>query len=1052
MMLGKKYKPTLLNGIWSLCGLVLSTLPSTGLADAPVVFGRDILPILSDNCFRCHGPDAKMRKAKLRLDTRDGALKVITPGRSTESELILRVTASDPDQVMPPPKTKRKLTPAQIAALRRWIDQGAAWGKHWAYETPRRPAIPLVKNPAWCRNEIDRFVLARLEHEGLSPSSEATKEALIRRVTLDLTGLPPTLEEIDAFVGDSAPDAYDKLVDRLLSSERYGEHMAMDWLDAARFADTNGYQNDFERTMWPWRDWIIAAYNKNMPFDRFVVEQIAGDMLPGATLSQKIASGFNRNNRTVTEAGSIDEEWLVENVVDRVETTATVFLGLTMGCGRCHDHKYDPITQKDFYRFFAFFNNVNEKGVYTEQRGNVAPLVSVPGPEDMKKLKEFDAAIARAEADLRARESATAELMKKWEQEQLANLPRALPAGLALHVPLAGDLAIRGQGSTGQARWKGSGRPAWRDGLFGKALVLDGKDDSFLDAGPGLHLERSDKFSYGGWIQPQGSGAILSKMDDAAAYRGFDLLLQNGKLEVHLVNIWPSNAIKVSTRSTLPKDAWAHVMMTYDGSGKARGITIYVNGKAEPLEINNDNLAGTMATAQPLRLGKRSTAFPFHGALADIRFYRRTLAPDEVKAVVFDAWRPILQLAPGRRSPEQKKALASLFRQNSPELRKAEGEVARLRQARIEYQKKIPTTMVMEERRQRRDTYLLKRGRYDMADKSEKLRPDVPAFLPPLPRHAPHNRLGLAYWLVDAANPLTARVAVNRYWQQSFGTGLVKTSEDFGVRGELPSHPELLDWLATEFVRSGWNIKAMRKRIVTSATYRQTSRCSPELVARDPENRLLGRGPRFRLAAETVRDNALAISGLLVEKTGGPSVKPYQPAGLWDELAGGAASVYVQDKGDRLYRRSLYIYRKRTVPHPAMATFDAPSREICQVKRQRTNTPLQALELLNDVTYVEAARQLGQRLLIEGGKTPEQRLTYAFRRATARRPDARELKVLLGGLEKYRSVYRANPNAAQQWIRHGESPLDERLDRVELAAHAAMASIILNLDETICIE
>jgi hypothetical protein len=779
---------------------VLTAGPVRGAGTPPPVrFSRDVLPILSENCFQCHGPDEKARKAKLRLDTERGAQSVVMPRDSDSSKLMFRITA-DPEHVMPPPRTGKKLSAGQIELLRRWIDEGAAWGKHWAYETPVRPELPAVQNKAWVRNGIDHFVLARLEREGLTPSGEAAKETLLRRVTLELTGLPPTLAEVDDFLKDSAAEAYEKVVDRLLRSPRYGERMAMEWLDEARYADTNGYQNDFARTMWPWRDWVIDAFNRNQPFDRFVIEQLAGDLLPNPTREQRIATGFNRNNRTVTEAGSIDEEWRVENAVDRVETTATVFLGLTMGCGRCHDHKFDPISQREFYRFYAFFNSVNEKGVYTETRGNVPPLISLVSRDYEDRRKDFATNIADAER----------------AQVTLTTLPRIL------------------------------------DGSFAK------------------------------------------------------------------------------------------------------------------------------------------------------------------------------------------------------DYRAAADRVVKLRKDRAEFEKNIPSVMVMEDLKTPRDTFVLKRGRYDMPDTAQKVEPGVPACLPALAADAPRNRLGLAQSLVDPANPLTARVTMNRFWQRYFGAGLVRTAENFGVQGELPSHPDLLDWLATEFVRGGWDVKAMQRLIVTSATYRQSSRMTPALVQRDPENRLLARGPRFRLPAEVVRDNALSISGLLVEKAGGPSIKPYQPARLWEELAGGAGEgPYVQEKGANLYRRSLYIYRKRTVPHPAMATFDAPSREMCQVKRPRTNTPLQALELLNDDTYVEAARNLGQRMLAEGGQTPEERISFAFRRATARRPSDAELRVLLRGLDRYRETFAANKEAAQKFLRHGDSPPDPKLDPAELAAYTATAGVILNLDETI---
>jgi hypothetical protein len=782
----------------TLLALVLVGPAPAADPEPAVRFSRDVLPILAENCFLCHGPDEKARKANLRLDTQGGILRVVTPRNSAGSELVRRLGADD-DERMPPPKSKRTLTAAQKETLRRWIDEGAVWHKHWAYEPVVRPPLPAVKDRAWARNPIDLFVLARLDREGLAPSPEAPKETLIRRVTLDLTGLPPTPAEVEAALSDRLPDWYEKVVDRLLASPRYGEKMAMEWLDDARYADTNGYQNDFARTMWPWRDWVIAAFNRNQPFDRFVIEEIAGDLLPGATLEQKVATGFNRNNRTVTEAGSIDEEWRVENAVDRVETTATVFLGLTMGCGRCHDHKFDPISQKEFYQFFAFFNSVNEKGVYTEQRGNVPPLVTLPTPQDEARLRQIDGAIAAAERAVRE----------------------------------------------------------------------------------------------------------------------------------------------------------------------------------------------------------------------------------------LDAAKPGRELLDG-------------------ELRALRDKVARLRKERAEHEQRIVSVMIMEDLPKPRETFVLKRGRYDMPDRSQKVEPGVPSCLPPLPGAAPRNRLGLATWLVSADNPLTPRVTVNRYWQRYFGTGLVKTAENFGLQGEPPSHPELLDRLATEFVRGGWDVKAMQRLIVTSTTYRQSSRAPAALVRRDPENRLLARGPRFRLPAEVVRDNALAVSGLLVERLGGPSVKPYQPAGLWEELAGGAGEgPYVQDKGPGLYRRSLYVYRKRTVPHPALATFDAPSREVCQVKRPRTNTPLQALELLNDVTYVEAARQLAQRMLTEGGRTPEERIAFAFRRVTARTPTDKELHVLARGLERYRQTYAGDKEAALRLLRHGDTRIDERLDPIQWAAYATTAGVILNLDETI---
>jgi hypothetical protein len=1034
-------------------GSALRAAPAETEQQPPVRFGRDILPILSENCFRCHGPDDKARKAKLRLDTREGALKVVLPGNSAASELIRRINANTEEDGMPPAKSNRHLTAQQKKLLANWIDQGARWEKHWAYETPVRPPVPDVQNKAWLRNAIDNFVLARLEKEGLAPSAEAAKETLIRRVTLDLIGLPPTTDEVARFVADNSPNAYERVVDRLFASPHYGERMAMEWLDQARFADTNGYQNDFARTMWPWRDWVIAAFNHNLPYDRFITEQIAGDLVPGATLDQRIASGFNRNNRTVTEGGSIDEEWRVENVVDRVETTSTVFLGLTMGCARCHDHKYDPILQKEFYQFFAFFNSVNEKGVYTEQPGNVAPLVALPSKEDEKHLKRLDRALADARNAVHQAEAALPAEYEKWQSKQ-ASKRLTTPYDWAIRFPLSGTLSFAGsETDPAEASYRGPGRPNWVDSPLGKAVRLDGKENSFVDAGNTIHLERLDSFSYGGWVKPAGprGGTILSKMDDAADFRGFDLLLNNGKTSVHLVHSWPANAIKIETKDPVPPNGWSHLFVTYDGSSKAAGLKVYVNGSTAEFNVLEDHLQDTIATLQPLRLGKRSTSFAFRGDLADIRVYHRALASSEVESLSLQPWQRILQTPPQQRTKAQQDSLIDLFRTHyASDWLRAQARAAKAREERAAYDKRLLTVMVMEDLATPRDTYVLQRGRYDSPDKKQKVQPNVPACLPHLPGNVPANRLGLARWLTDPTNPLTARVAVNRFWQRYFGTGLVKTTENFGLQSEPPSHPELLDWLATEFIRTGWNVAALQRLIVTSATYRQSSRETPALLRRDPDNRLLARGPRFRLAAEMVRDNALAVSGLLVEKIGGRSVKPYQPAGLWEDLAGGAGEgPYVQDKGPNLYRRSLYIYRKRTVPHPSMATFDAPSREICQVNRARTNTPLQALELLNDVTYVEAARHLGQLMLTDGGPCAEERISLAFRRATSRAPRPTELNVLLAGLGRYLDEFRRDPEAARSFVQHGDSPVDPKLDAAELAAYTATASVILNLDETI---
>ena len=755
-------------------------LANSVVAREPVRFNRDVRTILSENCFECHGPDAAKRKADLRLDSGALGQAVVVAGKPTESELFKRITHADPKERMPPADSGRALTPGNIETLRTWIEQGGEWGKHWAFIPPKRPTIPLAKNSAWPSGAIDRFVLAKLKRAGLHPSPRADRETLLRRVTFDLTGLPSAPREIDAFLADTSPRAFENVIDRLLASPSYGERMALDWLDAARYADSHGYSLDRRRVMWPWRDWVIGAFNDNMPFDRFAVEQIAGDLLPDSTVDQQVATGFNRNHSIQSEGGVINEEYRVETVVDRVETTSAVFLGLTFGCARCHDHKYDPISQKEFYEFYALFNNVPE----TAHVGNADKLADKP-------FVKLPSAAQREQMDRQRTE--IAELEKKSVEEKQLKVAR--------------------------------------------------------------------------------------------------------------------------------------------------------------------------------------------------------------------------------------KALAAL------------GQA-------------VPTAMVMGEMSPARKTFVLSRGQYDQPSDIE-VNAGLPVALGQWPAGAPRNRLGLAKWIVGAENPLTARVVVNRFWQMHFGTGIVKSSEDFGAQGEWPTHPALLDWLAAEFVRSGWNRKAMHKLIVMSATYQQVSRVSPGLLEVDPANRLFARGPRFRLPAEMIRDHALAASGLLVGRLGGESVRPYQPPGLWDDVVYENVPRFVQDHGGKLYRRSLYTYWKRSVPPPNMQAFDAPSREVCVLTRAKTNTPLAALVLMNDPTFVEASRKLAERVLHDGGATAESRLALLHRLVCGRRPTERELDLLRGGLAELQTSFRAEPEAARRLLAVGESPHDPVLDAVELAAYASLANAVLGTDEAI---
>ncbi len=1072
--------------------------PEEKPSEPPVDFNRQIRPLLADHCFKCHGPDAHQRQADLRLDLKEAVLgkaglrdsgRIVQPGAPSKSELYRRITARDADERMPPPDAGLDLTAKEIELIRRWIEQGADWQEHWAFVPPRRPVLPQVQRGEWIRQPLDAFILARLEQERLAPSPEAPREVLIRRVSLDLTGLPPTPEEVEAFLSDPSPDAYERLVDRLLASPRYGERMALPWLDAARYADTNGYQTDGERTMWRWRDWVIEAFNANMPFDQFTIEQIAGDLLPQPTLEQRIATGFLRNHRGNAEGGIIPEEYLVEYVVDRVETTSTVWLGLTMGCARCHDHKFDPFSQHDFYRLFAFFHNVPESGKAVKY-GNSPPFIRAPTRDQQRLLAALDAELAVASDRLRQLEPNIRQAMHEWErrlrrQRAEDGAIQWFPTkGLVGRVGFDADAAL-----VADARRNRAGRPAdsadahdakateaaseqtaWRNetswcgrvserrwldgdrefvaGPLRAAALFDGR--RFVDVGPVGRFGFLDEFSLSAWIRPDdpNAGTIVSRMSDVPEGKGYALVLRNGHLHADLVVRWLDDAIRVRTRNRLAPGRWHHVAFTYDGSRRAAGLRLYVDGERQELDILLDELNQSFDSAEPLRIGAGGgPGARFRGAIDEVRIYDRVLNADEVGWLATAETIDLLaSKKPEKRTPAEAGKLRAFFilHQAGDDLRAPFAHYEQLTDRRKALVDTFPTTMVMQEMPTPRPTYVLKRGQYDLP--TERVEPGVPGALHPWPQGAPPNRLGLARWLVDPGNPLTARVIVNRIWQEHFGTGLVKTAEDFGTQGERPSHPQLLDFLATELVRSGWDLKALQRQIVTSATYRQSSRATPELINRDPENRLLARGARFRLPAEVIRDQALAISGLLVEQLGGPSVRPYQPPGLWKELSG---QEYVPDRGPALYRRSLYTFWKRTAPPPSMSTFDAPSREFCVVRRSRTDTPLQALALMNETGWLECARFLAETALEQTGMTDQQRLQWVFRRATARLPSEAEQTILTGALDAYRRRFRDDPESAGKLIAVGEAPRCESFDVRELASWMVVSSLVLNLDEVV---
>lgn len=932
---------------------------------------------------------------------------------------------------------------------------------HWAFVAPTSSALPEVAKKDWPRNELDYFVLARLEEEGLQPTAEANRETLIRRLTLDLTGLPPTMAEVEAFLTDKSPDAYEKVVDRLLASAHYGERMAVMWLDLARYGDSSVYHTDGNREMWAWRDGVIEAYNANKPFDQFSIDQLAGDLIPDASLAQQVASGFNRNNGTTDEGGTIEEEFRIEYAVDRVKTTATTWLGLTMECAQCHDHKYDPISQKEYYQFFAFFNRSTDKG---KQQGgrNAPPLVEIPNEESQRKLPGVTAKRSELKARIDGYPHEIEAEMKKWIAalgEKITNSDEKFdPRDAVVHLPFdesKGTIAADRAQSDRSANIVGD--PRWTPGrVFGGFEFVE--DEKSHVALPGeVTFERDQPFTLSLWLRPKktkegkdSQGSLLTNVTDETTQRGLDLFYQtNQRLYLRLSHNAEDNAILVHTDQEIHWDKWQHVCVTYDGSSSAGGVRVYVDGKPFGVKGDQDNLKESIKVDGPLRVGKRPGGSRLIGAVDELRIFSRVLTEEEALALVLrDTVVPVLALPEGAEwVEEQRKTFLDYYLwridKTYAELVKKEGE---LKHEEEELRRPLTTVMVM--RDQDRKTYVLRRGLY--SDRTDTLvEPGVPVRFPPLPKDAPPNRLGLAHWLFQDDNPLTARVAVNRYWQMLFGIGLVSTPEDFGSQGDAPSHPELLDWLAADFRDHGWNVKRTIRKLVTSATYRQSATAPRSLYERDPKNRLLARGSRYRLQAEFLRDNALALSGLLVDKMGGPGVKPYQPEGLWKEVLQGGDRLFVQDKGEKLYRRSVYTFWRRTCAPPNMLLFDAPTREKCIAQRSRTNTPLQALVTLNDVQYVEAARNLAQRMIKEGGASAADRIAWGFRLATSRPLRTREHATLFGIYQHSHQKYAANQEAAVKLISTGESPRDEGLHPADHAALTIVASMLLNLDETL---
>ncbi|MBI2808026.1 MAG: DUF1553 domain-containing protein [Planctomycetes bacterium] len=1066
--------------IWLLSSLLLlSALTDPLTAQTRIEYNRDVRPILAENCFACHGPDSASRKAGLRLDQREAAIKMgaITPGKLKDSALIERIHSDNPKERMPPPKTLKKLTAAQKEILKRWIAQGAEYQSHWSLIAPKRTPLPAVKNKAWARNPIDYFILAELEKRGMKPNPEADRRTLARRLSLDLTGLPPSPAEVEAFVTDKAPDYYEKYVDKLMKSPHWGEHRARYWLDAARYADTHGIHFDNFREVHAYRDWVIDAFNKNQPFDQFTIDQLAGDLLPNPTLDQLVATGFNRCNITSNEGGLIPEEYLVMYTRDRTETVAAVWLGATLNCCTCHSHKFDPFSQKDFYSFSAFFNNTTQ-GAMDGNIRNTPPVIFVPRREDRPRWNVLAKEIAALKGQIEDRKKNAQKEFDQWLSQAKAEQVAALvpTEGLTLHARLN-----EGKGNTLHATIDGKPRDltfkAGYDWVAGKGMP---KTFTVRPTGPAIELpdvgdfENSQGFSIGAWVKipRRGNvGAIAARMDTTQKFRGWDLWMEQDKVGMHIINQWPENALKVTAKTPLQPNRWYHVFVTYDGSSKAAGVKVYLDGALQPVDVFTDKLSQTIKTRVPLKIGQRHTDARLKDvSLQDLRFYGKKLSGPEVQQLAKSSKAAdFLAKAPGKRTPAER---AELFDWWLVALdggyRALNEKIAAIQQEEVVMKSRGTIAHVMNEAKSEPIAYVLFRGEYDK--RRDKVSALTPGVLPPMPKDLPRNRLGVAKWLLRPENPLPARVTVNRFWQEIFGTGIVRTTGDFGVAGELPSHPELLDWLALEFMDplgrsplangnplakgerlNAWDIQRLFKLMVTSATYRQTATVTKDALEKDRDNRFLGRASRYRMDAEMIRDYALASSGLLVRKIGGPSVKPYMPDGVWEAVAmiGSNTRDYRRDTGEKLYRRSMYTFWKRAAPPASMDILNAPNRETCTVRRERTNTPLQALVTLNDVQFIEAARHLAQAALKDGGASDDSKINFIAMRLLSRPFRAAEMKIVQGSLNDLREHYKTREADARKLITVGESQPDASLDARTLAAWTMVVNQLMNLDEVL---
>ncbi len=1029
-----------------------------------VHFNRDIRPVLAEACFHCHGPDPASRKAKMRFDREEDFFakrekgQVVVKGKPLESLLYQRIMTKDQDDVMPPPDAHVQLKPEQKEQFRRWIEQGASWEKHWSFIAPERPAEPKSANAKWARNSIDKYVLAGLEAAKLQPAPEADRATLARRLSLDLTGLPPTPEQVDVFVADKRADAYEKLVDQLIASPHYGEHRARYWLDAARYADTNGMHFDNYREIWPYRDWVINAFNTNQKFDQFTIEQIAGDLLPNPTIAQKVATGFHRCNMTTGEGGTIEEENLVSYARDRVETTSWVWLGLTANCAVCHDHKFDPISQRDFYAMSAYFRNTSQPALDGNAKDS-PPILRIPKEEDRKRLNEISTATEAAKKTLDQTQQEARGRFEKWLKDAtVASWDQELAKDKApdQRLPLIGsaaDKALNGTAGTQTLVAKFTKPVEWDEsGPFGPAVKVDGEMDITYPSEVG-DFEKNKPYSVSCWLKvgkDTPDGALFGRMDNDGGFRGWDLWLQGSQFATHLIHQWDDDALKVHTQdNTVKRDVWQHVCITHDGSAKPKGLKIYVDGKVMGVDVETKTtkLKESTRTTTLFKLARRkSSGFTKNLALQQLQFYNRAITAGEVaRQAASSMVRKLLATAPDKRDKKAADQLYEFMKDADQPLAEAKAKLSELEAEAKSINNRAPVAHIQDQKSGKAMAHILMRGAYDK--RGDEVEPAVFHALHPQPANAPKNRLGLAQWLVAPDNGLTARVTINRVWQEFFGTGIVKSSEDFGIMGEAPTNAALLDWLAVEF-RSDWDYQRMIKLIVTSATYRQAAIATPEKVEKDPANRLLSRGPRFRMDAEVIRDYALSVSGLMVPTIGGASVKPYQPENVWESVGMRESNtkMYKQDKGSALYRRSMYSFWKRMAPPASMEILNATNRETSCLRRERTNTPLQALVTLNDPQFIEAARVLAEQVL----KLPaDKQVAAAGRRALLRSFTATELPLVQDSYAKLRAHYGARADDVKALLAVGEHKADASLPSADLAAMTMLCNELLNLDEVL---